>query len=100
MLVLKFFFKIIQFTNPNQNDVMFLLSMNSGACVRLAEETDTSIDALTLDQLQNIDKRFEADVMEVWNYEVSVERKCSIGGTSKKSVQEQIDKCISYAQTL
>eukprot|EP00594_Rhizosolenia_setigera_P015466 CAMPEP_0178958706 /NCGR_PEP_ID=MMETSP0789-20121207/11804_1 /TAXON_ID=3005 /ORGANISM="Rhizosolenia setigera, Strain CCMP 1694" /LENGTH=461 /DNA_ID=CAMNT_0020641467 /DNA_START=95 /DNA_END=1477 /DNA_ORIENTATION=+ len=64
----------------------------SGACVRLAEETDTSIDALTLDQLQNIDKRFEADVMEVWNYEVSVERKCSIGGTSKKSVQEQIDK--------
>lgn len=74
--------------------------MNSGACVRLSEETDTSIDALTLDQLQNIDKRFEADVMEVWNYEVSVERKCSIGGTSKKSVQEQIDKCISYAQTL
>ena len=72
----------------------------SGACVRLAEETDTSIDALTLEQLQKIDPRFEQDVMKVWDYEVSVERKKSIGGTAKTSVLRQIEECISFANSL
>lgn len=72
----------------------------SGACVRLAEEQDVSIDTLTLEQLQNIDSRFEEDVLKVWDYEVSVERKCSIGGTSKARVLEQIENCIAFAKTL
>jgi len=72
----------------------------SGACVRLAEEDKVSIDTLTLEQLQKIDSRFEADVMKVWDYEVSVERKCSIGGTAKSSVQKQIDDCIKFAESL
>eukprot|EP00560_Eucampia_antarctica_P005943 CAMPEP_0197823576 /NCGR_PEP_ID=MMETSP1437-20131217/902_1 /TAXON_ID=49252 ORGANISM="Eucampia antarctica, Strain CCMP1452" /NCGR_SAMPLE_ID=MMETSP1437 /ASSEMBLY_ACC=CAM_ASM_001096 /LENGTH=469 /DNA_ID=CAMNT_0043422809 /DNA_START=54 /DNA_END=1463 /DNA_ORIENTATION=+ len=72
----------------------------SGACVRLAEESEVSIDTLTLEQLQNIDARFEADVMKVWDYEVSVERKCSIGGTAKASVQKQVDDCLEFAKTL
>jgi len=72
----------------------------SGACVRLAEENQVSIDTLTLEQLQNIDSRFEADVMEVWDYEASVERKSSIGGTAKASVQKQIDDCLEFAKTL
>lgn len=72
----------------------------SGACVRLAEDTKVSIDKLTLEQLQKVDARFEADVMEVWDYEVSVERKSSIGGTAKASVQKQIDDCISFAKSL
>jgi len=72
----------------------------SGACVRLAEETQVSIDTLTLEQLQNIDSRFEADVMEVWDYEASVERKSSIGGTARASVQKQIDDCLAFAKTL
>jgi len=72
----------------------------SGACVRLAEETDTSIDALTMEQLQKIDPRFEQDVMKVWDYEVSVERKKSIGGTAKTSVLRQIEECISFANSL
>jgi argininosuccinate lyase len=55
---------------------------------------------LTLEQLQNIDSRFEADVMEVWDYEMSVERKSSLGGTCKKSVQKQIDDIIAFAKTL
>jgi len=70
----------------------------SGACVRLAEEMQVSIDTLTLEQLQNIDARFEADVMNVWDYEVSVERKTSIGGTSKASVLKQIDDCLEFAK--
>jgi len=72
----------------------------SGACVRLAEESNVSIDTLTLEQLQNIDPRFEADVLDVWDYEVSVERKSSIGGTAKASVQKQIDDCLTYAKSL
>jgi len=72
----------------------------SGACVRLAEETDVRIDTLTLEQLQNIDSRFEADVMKVWDYEASVERKSSIGGTAKASVQKQIDDCLAFAKAL
>eukprot|EP00558_Chaetoceros_sp_UNC1202_P002433 CAMPEP_0197242136 /NCGR_PEP_ID=MMETSP1429-20130617/7972_1 /TAXON_ID=49237 /ORGANISM="Chaetoceros sp., Strain UNC1202" /LENGTH=468 /DNA_ID=CAMNT_0042702101 /DNA_START=98 /DNA_END=1504 /DNA_ORIENTATION=+ len=72
----------------------------SGACVRLAEESNVSIDTLTLEQLQNIDSRFGEDVMDVWDYEVSVERKNSIGGTARSSVQKQIDDCLAYAATL
>jgi len=72
----------------------------SGACVRLAEETDTSIDKLTLEQLQKIDPRFEEDVSKVWDYEVSVERKSSIGGTAKSSVLRQIEECLAFANAL
>uniref|UniRef100_A0A7S2XUD4 Argininosuccinate lyase n=1 Tax=Attheya septentrionalis TaxID=420275 RepID=A0A7S2XUD4_9STRA len=72
----------------------------SGACVRLAEDKEVSIDTLSLSELQAIDARFEEDVMEVWNYEVSVERKSSIGGTSKAAVTKQIDDCIAFAKTL
>ena len=68
--------------------------------MRLAEETDTTIDALTLEQLQKIDPRFEEDVMKVWDYEVSVERKSSIGGTARSSVIKQIEDCIAFANTL
>ncbi|GKZ00893.1 hypothetical protein MPSEU_001040900 [Mayamaea pseudoterrestris] len=72
----------------------------SGACVRLAEDKGISIDTLTLEQLQEIDARFEEDVMAVWDYEVSVERKSSIGGTSRASVQAQIDHIVAFANTL
>ena len=80
--------------------LLLFLFWNSGACVRLAEEQEVSIDTLTLEQLQKIDSRFEADVLKVWDYEVSVERKSSIGGTSKARVLEQIEKCTSFAKTL
>jgi argininosuccinate lyase len=72
----------------------------SGACVRLAEESNVSIDTLTLEQLQNIDSRFEEDVMKVWNYEESVERKSSSGGTARAAVEKQIKDCIEFAKTL
>ena len=47
----------------------------SGACARKSEELKIRIDELTMEQLIEIDDRFEEDVMEVWNYEVSVELK-------------------------
>ena len=38
--------------------------------------------------------------MKVWDYEQSVERKSSIGGTSKARVLEQIQSCIEFAGSL
>ncbi len=73
---------------------------DSGACVRLAEEKKVSIDTLSLEELQAIDSRFEADVTKVWDYEVSVERKSSIGGTAKSSVLKQIEDVVAFAKTL
>jgi argininosuccinate lyase len=72
----------------------------SGACVRLAEEQQISLDNLTLEQLQAIDTRFEEDVMKVWDYEISVERKKSLGGTAKSSVKKQIDDIVAFANAL
>mmetsp|Transcript_18227 Transcript_18227/g.39731 ORF Transcript_18227/g.39731 Transcript_18227/m.39731 type:complete len:472 (+) Transcript_18227:146-1561(+) len=72
----------------------------SGAVVRLGEEKKVSIDTLSLEELQKIDARFESDVSKVWDYEVSVERKSSIGGTAKASVLKQIDDVIAFAKTL
>ena len=68
--------------------------------MRLAEEKKVSIDTLTLEQLKEIDSRFEEDVMKVWDYEVSVERKCSIGGTAKSSVIKQINDLEAFAKKL
>ena len=59
-----------------------------------------SIDTLSLEELQAIDSRFEADVSKVWDYEVSVERKNSIGGTAKASVMKQIEDVLAFAKTL
>jgi len=72
----------------------------SGSCVRVAEEAGISIDCLTLDQLKAIDPRFDEDVMKTWDFEVSVERRNSIGGTSRAMVQKQIDDCLAFAKTL
>ena len=36
-----------------------------------------------LEQLQEIDSHFEDDVLKVWDYEVSLERKSSIGGEAR-----------------
>ena len=59
-----------------------------------------SIDTISLEELQAIDSRFDADVSKVWDYEVSVERKNSIGGTAKASVLKQIQDVIAFAKTL
>lgn len=72
----------------------------SGACVRLAEEQKVSIDTLTLEQLQAIDARFGEDVLKVWDYETSVERKMSSGGTAKSSVLKQIADIEAFVSKL
>lgn len=62
----------------------------SGRVVALSEKQEISMDKLTLEQLQAIDSRFTADIVEAFEYETSVEAKSSKGGTSRSSVLEQI----------
>ncbi|RLV92943.1 Argininosuccinate lyase [Spathaspora sp. JA1] len=64
----------------------------SGECVRVAEEENLSgIDKLSLDQFKQIDSRFGDDVVEVFDFEVSVERRTAIGGTAKSAVLQQLE---------
>ncbi|EGV63568.1 argininosuccinate lyase [Yamadazyma tenuis] len=64
----------------------------SGDCVRTAEELKLSgIDKLSTAQFKEIDSRFEADVKEVFDFEVSVERRDAIGGTAKSAVLAQLE---------
>lgn len=63
----------------------------SGECVRAAEEQKLEgIHQLTLEQLQGIDARFGADVVDVFDFETSVERRTATGGTARLAVSKQL----------
>ena len=63
----------------------------SGRVVALAEKEGQPMDKLSFEQLQGVDKRFEKDVMEVFDYQKSVEMRSAKGGTSRSAVMEQIE---------
>jgi argininosuccinate lyase len=64
----------------------------SGSCVRLAEESKTPLDQLSLAQLQKICPLFGDDTLnEVFDFEKSVERRDVYGGPSRRRVLEQIE---------
>ncbi|KAI3406606.1 ARG4 [Candida oxycetoniae] len=64
----------------------------SGECVRKAEDEKLSgIDQLSFEQFKEIDDRFEKDVMDSFDFEVSVERRSAIGGTAKSAVLKQLE---------
>jgi argininosuccinate lyase len=63
----------------------------SGEAVAMAEQLNLSgIDKLTIEQYKAIDSRFSSDVVDVFNFETSVERRNAIGGTAKSSVLFQL----------
>ena len=62
----------------------------AGAAVRLAEERNTSMSALSLSDFKQLHTAFEEDIAEIWDFEKSVENRSSLGGTSKQTVIEQI----------
>ncbi|KAJ1678736.1 argininosuccinate lyase [Spiromyces aspiralis] len=64
----------------------------SGSAVRLAEQKGCQLSHLSLTELKSLHPSFDADVADVWNFERSVEHRASIGGTSKATVQQQIDQ--------
>ncbi|SCU86820.1 LADA_0E00474g1_1 [Lachancea dasiensis] len=63
----------------------------SGEAVSQAEKLKLSgIDQLTVAQYKEIDARFGEDVVDVFDFEVSVERRTATGGTAKCAVLKQI----------
>lgn len=58
----------------------------------MAEERKTSMSQLSVADLKILHPLFEDDVLQVWDYEKSVEQRCSLGGTSRKTVLIQIDQ--------
>ncbi|RMY99092.1 hypothetical protein D0862_07264 [Hortaea werneckii] len=63
----------------------------SGQVVALAEKENKPMDQLSFQQLQSVDQRFEQNVMEVFDYQKSVEMRSAKGGTSRSAVKEQIE---------
>ena len=62
----------------------------SGRAVALAESRKCELDKLTLQDYQGLNAKFEADVMDVFDFEASVERRQAIGGPSKAMVARQV----------
>lgn len=63
----------------------------SGSAVRLAEQNKVTLSKLTLEQLQTLSPKFDADVKDVFSFETSVERRDVVGGTSRRAVLEQVE---------
>src|SRR5258708_33140280 len=63
----------------------------SGRAVALAEQQGVQISNLSLKDLQGLDSNFGEDVKSVFDFETSVEKRASIGGTSKAMVGRQVD---------
>ena len=64
--------------------------------MKLAEDKGCELSGLTADDLKPLSEFFEADVAEVWSFEKSAEMRDSEGGTSSRSVHEQVGKLRAY----
>ncbi|KAI0748292.1 argininosuccinate lyase [Daedaleopsis nitida] len=63
----------------------------SGRAVALAEARKCQLNELTLDDFRNLHEKFDEDVLAVFDFEASVERRQAIGGPSRKMVERQIE---------
>jgi argininosuccinate lyase len=64
-----------------------------GSAVAFAIEQGRDLSECTLVELQQFDKRIEADVFEVISLEGSLNARDIIGGTAAKQVRFQINAC-------
>ncbi|KAF7338386.1 putative argininosuccinate lyase [Mycena venus] len=62
----------------------------SGRAVALAESRKCQLNELTLADFKSLNENFSDDIHSVFNFKASVERRESIGGTSKKMVERQV----------
>ncbi|XP_076243317.1 argininosuccinate lyase [Calliopsis andreniformis] len=62
----------------------------TGKVVALSESLHVPLCDLSLEQLQTVSEAFEEDVLQIWNFDSSVEQYKVIGGTSTTAVEEQI----------
>jgi len=64
----------------------------SGQVVRLAEEKQVAMADISLAELQAISGMFEGDVSTVFDFDLSVERRSVVGGTSAQAQHQQINR--------
>ena len=62
----------------------------AGEAVRVAEEQQKPLDALTVAELAELHPAFGDDVVAVWDYNHSVETRSAAGGTSREAVLAQV----------
>ncbi|KAG2046806.1 putative argininosuccinate lyase [Suillus hirtellus] len=62
----------------------------SGRAVALAEARKCQLNELSVEDYKGLHERFSDDVVEIFNFEASVERRSSIGGPSRKTLDRQI----------
>ena len=70
----------------------------SGAAVKMAEDRGCELSDLTPDDLRTIHPLFADDVAEVWDFRRSADMRDTEGGSSERSVLEQIQKLRDYLQ--
>ncbi|KAI9915049.1 hypothetical protein PsorP6_006957 [Peronosclerospora sorghi] len=58
----------------------------AGHAVRMTEDKNNALSSLTFEELSTLHPKFEQDVLDVWNFDFSVERKDVTGGTGKSAV--------------
>lgn len=63
-----------------------------GRLVRLAEQSESPLNELSLDDMRREHEAFEEDVAEVFDWERSTEVRDTTGGTSLKAIQEQLEE--------
>ncbi|KNZ74182.1 putative argininosuccinate lyase [Termitomyces sp. J132] len=62
----------------------------SGQAVALAESRKCQLNDLTLKDYRGLNENFTDDIRDVFDFEASVERRESIGGTSRKMIDRQV----------
>ena len=62
----------------------------SGRAVALAESRKCALSDLTLQDFKSLSDKFDDDVKNVFDFENSVQARCSIGGPHKAMVERQI----------
>jgi len=68
----------------------------AGRAVQLAEDRGCALTDLSIDDLRGLHPLFTQDVMGVWDFEKAVERRDTMGGTSRRSVLAQVDALESW----
>ncbi|KAG2493597.1 hypothetical protein HYH03_008115 [Edaphochlamys debaryana] len=69
---------------------------HSGAAVKMAEDRGCTLFDLSVADLKTIHPLFTEDVSAVWDFNRSAEMRDTEGGTSRRSVLEQVAKMRSY----
>ena len=62
----------------------------AGKVVRVADEKQVALDQVALEELRELDGRFEQDVVEVFDVDAALERRSSLGGTAPSAVRDQL----------